>query len=171
MIPAITTRRLVMRAPQESDFDSYAEFLASDRARYVGGPKNRDEAWRSFAAGLGHWQLRGFGMWAVEDRETGRFLGQVGLWYPEGWIVREVGWWLTSAACEGKGYAREAAEVSRAFAYDALGWPDAYSLIDPRNAASIALAKRLGAAFIREDHTKDGVLVHVYRHPGPEALH
>jgi RimJ/RimL family protein N-acetyltransferase len=88
--------------------------------RYVGehGVMNREDAWRQLAMFAGHWQLRGFGMWAVEELGTGAFVGRVGLHYPEGWPDREVAW--------------------------ALAWPRVISLIDPGNTRSVRLAQRLG---------------------------
>jgi RimJ/RimL family protein N-acetyltransferase len=113
--------------------------------RYVGdrGLLSRDEAWRQLAMLAGHWQLRGFGMWAVEERETGAFVGRVGLHYPEGWPDREVAWALARAYW-GRGYAAEAARAALGVAFGRLGWPRAISLIDPLNTRSVRLAERLG---------------------------
>ncbi len=54
----------------------------------------RDEAWRNMALVLGHWQLRGFGLWAVEDRASGLLAGRVGCWRPEGWPA-----WRSAGPC------------------------------------------------------------------------
>lgn len=51
-------------------------------------------SWRQLALWRGHWDLRGFGMWALEERASRAFVGRVGLHYPEGWPDREVGWTL-----------------------------------------------------------------------------
>jgi RimJ/RimL family protein N-acetyltransferase len=113
--------------------------------RYIGEgkPLSREDAWRSMAMMAGHWSLRGFGMWAVEERATGDLVGRVGLYYPEGWPGKEIGWTLARAHW-GKGYAFEAARAAFAHAFDTLRWPRAISLIDPENRRSIALAERLG---------------------------
>ena len=68
MIPNLQTERLIMRAPRGEDLDAWAAIMADpDVARYIApAPMTRDEAWRSIAAALGHWQLRGYGAWAVE---------------------------------------------------------------------------------------------------------
>jgi RimJ/RimL family protein N-acetyltransferase len=169
MIPVLQTERLTLRAPRPEDFDAYAAFRATERARFVGGVVDRTEAWRSYATGLGHWHLRGYGMWTVEERATGTWLGHVGLWHPEGWIAREIGWWLGDAAFEGRGFAREAAEAARDHAYGALGWSEAFSVIHPENARSLALAARLGATLDREE-TYAGVRLLVFRHLRPEDV-
>jgi RimJ/RimL family protein N-acetyltransferase len=168
MIPVLTTERLTLRAPRAGDFEAMAAFLASERARYVGGPRNRFESWRALAATLGHWDLRGYGMWGVEVTATGTYVGQVGLYNPEGWIAREIGWWIADPAAEGKGYAFEAAVAARRYAFMIVGWQEAFSVIHPDNDRSIRLALRLGATLDREDTAFGAERVLVYRHQ-PEA--
>ncbi|MEM9138761.1 MAG: GNAT family N-acetyltransferase, partial [Pseudomonadota bacterium] len=99
----------------------------------------------------------------------GRYVGRVGLWFPDGWPEPEIGWSLTAEG-EGRGIAHEAALAARAYAYDTLGWTTAISLISPDNVRSIALAERMGCT--REpdfEHAEYGTMG-VWRHPGPEAL-
>jgi RimJ/RimL family protein N-acetyltransferase len=113
------------------------------------GVLSREDAWRQMAMFLGHWQLRGFGTWALEERSTGGFVGRAGLHYPEGWPDREVGWALARAFW-GRGLAFEAAQAALAHAFIAQGWTRAVSLIDPDNARSIRLAERLGQRLERQ---------------------
>ncbi len=164
----LETERLILRKSRESDVDVEAEFFASDRAEFLGGKQSREQVWRMVATLIGHWDMRGYGFFAVEEKATGKYVGHVGPWNPEGWPEPEIGWTMMNGF-EGKGYAFEAAVASRQWAYDTLGWTTAISLIDPANVRSIALAKRLGAAFDSEyTHERYG-LMHVYRHPGPGA--
>jgi RimJ/RimL family protein N-acetyltransferase len=116
--------------------------------RYVGerGVLSRDDAWRQMAMLVGHWLLRGFGMWAIEERASGAFVGRVGLHYPEGWPDREVAWALARGFW-GRGYAFEAARIALSEAFDRYGWARVISLIDPANIRSIRLAERLGERF------------------------
>ena len=82
----LESERLLLRPLREDDLDDYARFAADvDVMQYVGGTMTRLEAWLHIARLLGHWQLRGYGMWAVEHRETGDFLGRIGFINPEGW--------------------------------------------------------------------------------------
>lgn len=168
-IPRLETERLILRAPCEADAEKEFGFWASDAARFVGGPMRPDEVWRSVGGVLGHWVMRGYGFWAVDLKETGAYLGRVGLWNPLGWPEPEIGWTLMPEAW-GNGYATEAALASRAHAYDVLGWETAISLIDPENAASKAVARRLGARFDYPfDHPKFGPS-EIWRHLAPSEL-
>jgi RimJ/RimL family protein N-acetyltransferase len=171
MIPVLRTSRLRLRGPSFADFEPVAAFLASERSRFVGGPRLRRQAWNAFAALVGHWELKGYGMWCVDEGETGSLVGMVGLFDPEGWLAPEIGWWITDPAHEGKGYAREAALAARRYAYGIAGWPAAYSVIDPDNLRSIRLAESLGATVDRTvGADEDGGPALIYRHPPPEAL-
>jgi RimJ/RimL family protein N-acetyltransferase len=98
---------------------------------------------------VGHWQLRGFGMWAVEERASGSFVGRVGLHFPEGWPDRELAWTLARPYW-GRGFALEAAQAVLAHAFGPLGWDRVISLIDPDNIRSIRLAERLGERLEQE---------------------
>lgn len=168
-VPSLATERLVLRAPAPEDFDAFAAFYASERAQFVGGPLERPAAWRAFAAEIGHWVMRGYGMWLVDVIETGETVGQVGFWHPEGWPEVEIGWSMFEGA-EGKGYAAEAALAVRDHAYNTLGWGPLISVIAPGNTRSEALATRLGAAPEADWVTPSGHPCVLWRHPGKEAL-
>ncbi len=168
-VPRLETDRLRFRPPSLDDFEAEAEFYASKRSAPIGGPLPREEVWRKLAAGVGHWFLRGYGRWAIDDKETGAYCGQVGLWFPEGWPEPEIGWHLMEHV-EGRGLALEAAVAVRSYAYASLGWSTAISLISPGNERSIALATRLGAWFETiYAHPSYGDL-EVHRHPGPGVM-
>jgi RimJ/RimL family protein N-acetyltransferase len=150
-VPTLDTPRLWLRQFAESDFDDYAALCAdAEVMRYVGdrGPLSREDTWRQLAMLLGHWALRGYGMWAVLERTSGDFVGRVGLHYPEGWPELEVAWALARPYW-GRGYAFEAAAAALGIAFDTLGWARAISLIAPSNLRSIRLAERLGERFER----------------------
>lgn len=163
--PVIETERLLLRAPEARDFEGFAAFLATERARFVGGPVDRGRAWRAFCHLVGHWPLRGFGPFVIE--REGRAIGQGGPWRPEGWPEVELGYCLWDPADEGRGLATEAMLAARAEAWR-LGLTDLVSYIDAGNAASIRVAERLGAR--RDDRAaRPDPSDVVYRHPGPEA--
>jgi len=142
----LETERLYLRPFAQSDLDLYAELCADPEVmRYIGSgmPVSRSEAWRGMATILGHWELRGYGLWAVEEKSSCRLIGRVGCWYPEGWPDFEIGWMLRRSAW-GQGFALEAARASVRYAFEVLNRPQIVSLIAPENQRSIAVAKRLG---------------------------
>jgi len=168
-IPVINTERLTLRAPRLEDFEPYAAYFASDRAKLERGRRDRAGAWKEFSAVAGQWLLRGYGGFSIEDRASGGYLGEVGVFHEEHYPEPELGWMVVTAA-EGRGIAYEAALAARRWAYRTLGLKTLVSYIDADNARSIRLAERLGAS--RDDeapHPEDEPCL-VYRHPGPEAL-
>lgn len=168
-IPVIETERLILREPRLSDFETYAAFYETERSHLRGGPLGRNEAWVALSAEIGHWSLRGFGFWALDDKATGDFCGMVGLYNPEGWPEPEVGW-LVWEPYEGKGIAREAAIRAREYAYRTLGWNRIVSCIAEGNERSIKLAERLGARLDRRMTREGRPDLLVYLHPGPNDI-
>jgi RimJ/RimL family protein N-acetyltransferase len=169
MVPVLETERLRLRAWREGDLGAYAVFCASDAtARLLGGPWGPGTAWRRMAAYAGHWILRGYGVWALEDKSSGHFVGYSGLWNPAGWPEPEISWGLVQEF-HGCGYATEAARRARRFAYADLGWSTVVSYIRPENIASARVAERLGAKLEKSIDLR-GVAVGVYRHSAPHAL-
>ncbi len=144
-MPELKTERLLLRPPEAPDFEGWSQLMADpDSARFIGGVQPRAAAWRGFLTMVGSWQIQGFGMFSVIERSSGRWLGRIGPWQPEGWPGTEVGWGLLSAH-QGQGYAREAAIACIDWAFDVLDWPDVIHCIAPDNRPSQRLAERLGA--------------------------
>jgi RimJ/RimL family protein N-acetyltransferase len=159
----LSTDRLLLRQFRQADLDAFAAIQADpDAARHIGDGRtnDRDTSWRLIAMFLGHWTLRGHGQYAVEERGSGRLLGRVGLWHPEGWPGLEIGW-LIAPAVWGRGYATEAARTVAAAAFSQLGSDRLISLIRPANTASIRVATKLGAA-MTETIELDGATTDVY---------
>lgn len=150
--PTLETERLILRCPVEADLDGFAEMMADEEAmRFLGGVKPRPEAWRTMVGVAGAWVIRGYSMFSVIEKSSGQWIGRVGPLYPEGWPGTEVGWGLKRSAW-GQGYATEAARACLDFAFDRLGWDEAIHTIDPKNAPSQAVAKRLGSQYLRPGH-------------------
>jgi RimJ/RimL family protein N-acetyltransferase len=164
MVPVLETERLRLRPWHNNDLDDFAAFTADPVAtRFVGGVFSRDDTWRRIAMLVGHWTLRGFGNWALEEKSSGAFVGYSGLWYPEGWRDRELMWGLLPSF-RGRGYATEAASRARAHVYTELGWTTVVSYIAPENTPSQAVATRLGARCDGSFEIR-GTVVDVWRHP------
>ncbi len=141
------TDRLKLRTWDLADFEALATMLADPEvARFVnpdGKPLSRFAAWQSLSSTIGHWHLRGFGMFAVEERSSGQLVGRVGPWQPEGWPAFEVGWTLRRESW-GCGYAAEAASACLRYAFTELQCPHVASFIVPDNIRSIRVAERIG---------------------------
>jgi RimJ/RimL family protein N-acetyltransferase len=147
--PALETERLILRCVREDDLDGFAAMAADAEAmKFLGGVKSRAEVWRSVASLAGSWVLKGYSMFSVVEKTSGSWIGRIGPWSPEGWPGTEIAWGLTRSAW-GQGYAAEAANAAIDFAFERLGWDEVIHTIDPDNAPSIVLAKRVGSRFLR----------------------
>ena len=145
-VPELETERLRLRQFRESDLDAYAAMVGdAEIMRYIGtgAVMDRTDAWRSIAGMLGHWQLRGYGMWALELKSSGEFVGRAGFMNPEGWPGFEIGWTLAREHW-GHGYAIESARRALAYGFDDLGRDRVISLIRPANERSIRVAEAIG---------------------------
>ncbi len=145
-VPEVRTERLLLRGWGEDDLDGLASIYGdAETVRWVGSPegKDREETWRHMAYLVGHWELRGFGLWAVQELATGALVGQIGLLFPEGWPGLEVGW-VVARPHWGKGYAPEAGRASMKWAREELGAGHLISLIADDNERSARVARKLG---------------------------
>lgn len=167
-IPVIETRRLILRGPEPEDYPNFKATFTSYRARFMGGPLNPYETWMLYAAEIGHWHIRGYGMWMIHDKTTDRTCGMAGGWRPAMWPEAEIAWVIWPEVA-GRGIALEATHAARRHFYRHLGWQTAVSYIDPKNLDSIRLAERLGARKDPEAQTVDGHDT-VWRHPAPAQL-
>lgn len=147
MIPTLHTERLTLRPYRRSDFETYAAFMGSDRAIYMGGSINRDKAWTWFTNDASTWSLYGFGMLAVEME--GALAGAVGLTHPPHFPEPECGWHFYDGFA-GQGLATEAGQaiLNHTFATTDLQTIVSYVHVD--NAASIRVAEKLGG--VRDPH-------------------
>ncbi|MFT6451713.1 MAG: RimJ/RimL family protein N-acetyltransferase [Halocynthiibacter sp.] len=159
----IETDRLILRKPDARDTAAYVDFFSSERAKYI-EVMRADDAWRAFATEIGHWEIRGWGMFTVclKDAEDTP-IGLVGPWFPAGWPEKEIGWMMYPNA-EGHGFAYEAASATLQHAINDLGWESAVSYIDKNNARSIKLAERLGAKIDAQAQGPKQKNLQVYRH-------
>lgn len=166
-VPVVRTERLILREPRVADLDAVAAFMATPRAEYVGGMMTRHQSWRQILQVFGHWQVRGYGYWTIEEAATGRIVGRTGVHFHEvEWPAPELGWQIFDGF-EGRGYAQEAALAARTQA-GRMGLSALISLIAPDNLRSRRLAERMGASPEREIELL-GQPALVYRHPA-EAL-
>jgi ribosomal-protein-alanine N-acetyltransferase len=163
--PTLRTERLRLVPFAARHFEAFAELHADpETVRHIGDgqPLDRVAAWLQLATLLGHWELRGYGVWAVEDAATGELVGRAGLLHPEGWPEAELNW-MIAPSMRGRGYATEAARAALDFAFHELGFDRVISLVRPENAASGQVAAKLGGSL---DETIDFMNspMHVFRY-------
>jgi RimJ/RimL family protein N-acetyltransferase len=149
--PVIETERLILRRRRIEDFEAFAEIQADPlfQAHIAGAPVKREQAWIKFLRMEGHWALLGYGFWAIEERSTGRFIGEAGFAdFKRDMILDysndpEAGWGLTPEA-QGKGYAREAMAAALDWLDGEYAAPRSFCIISPENFRSKKLALDLG---------------------------
>lgn len=142
----LETNRLRLRLPRAEDFPAYADMLANPEVnRFIGGAElaDRAEVYRSLGWLIGHWHLRGYGPWLVEDRASGALVGRVGGYYPLEWPAMEIAWTL-GRAWWGRGLAQEAARAARVVVRENLKPDRLISVVAVGNEPSQRLALRLG---------------------------
>lgn len=168
-IPTLHTERLTLRAWDAKDGPEFAVLSAdAELMRFMGGPMDTCDAWRRMATYAGHWLLRGYGPWALQDKASGGLVGYCGIYDPDSWPEREISWGVARPFL-GKGYMTEAARRVRSYAYGTLGWPTIASCIDMENASSIRVAERLGAKLEKVVDWR-GRPRGVFRHLPPSAV-
>jgi RimJ/RimL family protein N-acetyltransferase len=147
-VPTLVTPRLLLRAWTSADIPAYTRMAAHpDMSKYTGSPAGEGAVWRMFAFQIGHWALRGYGMWIVEERATGEFLGRAGLYEEYGWPGLEVAW-TTRRDRWGEGFATEGGTAALNFAFTELGRERVISIIHPDNTASNRVAEKLGLTVV-----------------------
>jgi RimJ/RimL family protein N-acetyltransferase len=147
--PGIETEHLILRQWRGSDVAPNTvmlsdplsgRFITAD-GKPVADPMN---GWRNAAIMAGHWILKGVGMFVVEEKSSGQFVGRVGPFFPPSWPGFEVGWGLANGF-RGKGYATEAARASINWSFATFELDRIIHSIDRENVPSQAVARRLGA--------------------------
>lgn len=160
---SITTDRLVLRTPEEEDFDAVAGFMSSERAQFVGGPRtDRYDMWRGFLGQFGHWGLRGYGLFTITMQ--GGIIGRTGLIRHVMWEEPELTCHIYDAGLEGQGLATEAMRAARLWAWEAHGMNRLASFVHPENHAAEGVMLKLGAVPERETQLL-GKPVTLWRHP------
>ncbi len=161
----IESKRLLLRKFKDADWKGLHEYYSNiETTRFtVGKVLSEGEAWRAMASMVGHWELRKYGPYALEEKETGKVIGIAGLWYPNDWPEPEIKWGLATQY-HGKGYASEAARAVQKMTKEYLPNTKLISFIINENKASIKLALAIGCIFEKEVPFR-GAQWSLYRHP------
>lgn len=150
-VPVLDTERLRLRAHRADDHAECAAIWSNPEVvRHIGGRAfTAEEVWRRLLQYVGLWSLLGYGYWAVEEKATGRYIGDIGFadfkreLQPSLEGMLEFGWVLAPHA-HGKGYASEAVAAAMAWAADHRPTLRAVCIIDPANQPSIRVAEKAG---------------------------
>ena len=161
-IPVVETNRLILRGHRADDFaDCLALWSDPEVTRFIGGrPSTQEEVWSRLLRYLGHWALLGFGYWVISEKETGRFMGEVGfanfrrVIEPSLDDMPEIGWALAPHS-HGKGYATEAARAAIAWGEAHFGPIRTACIIAPENEPSIRVAEKCGYREFQRTTYKD----------------
>lgn len=149
--PLLETERLRLRAHRAGDFAPlHAIWSAPAVVAHLGGePCTAQDVWLRMLRYGGLWSLLGYGYWAIEERASGRCIGDIGYAdFRRGMVpsldgMPELGWVL-AADVHGRGYASEALAAISAWGRRVLGTHRDVCLIAPANAASIRVAEKAG---------------------------
>lgn len=169
-VPTLQTERLILRCPQESDMHAYIEFYSdAEASHFYGGPLSEIGAWSALAKNIGHWVLRGFGLWTIVRRDTNEVIGSCGLAAPQGWPRRELTWWILPEARK-QGFAKEASLATIQFGYEQLGWDLVETHMDDKNVAARALTLSLGGKKIARELFPDGQSRDIFQFPDKQEV-
>jgi RimJ/RimL family protein N-acetyltransferase len=148
--PTLETKRLILRPPAAEDYELWAAFAADPEVgKFIGGVQGKPLAWRNICTITGSWVINGFGMFSVIEKSSGRWIGRLGPWRPEGWPGPEVASSLAREAW-GKGYALEGMTAAIDWIFDTLGWTELIHTVEPENTNPLALMERLGSRRLGE---------------------
>jgi RimJ/RimL family protein N-acetyltransferase len=150
-VPVLETDRLRLRGHRLDDFsDSFAMWSDANVTRYIlDEPMTEEACWSRFLRYAGHWALLGYGYWVAEEKETGRFVGEIGFAdyhreiQPSLNGMPEIGWALAAHA-HGKGYATEAVGAATAWGDVHFAASRTACIIAPENVASVRVAEKCG---------------------------
>lgn len=159
-VPHLQTERLLLREYRRDDFGLFADHLTNPVSSAHFAPADRQAAWRIFSSQAGLWLLHGAGWWAVEERQTGQLVGNVGAFFRGESTVMELGW-NTYSAFWGQGFAQEAAAAALNHALQSRREPKVRALIAAANQSSLRVAQRLGMAH-ETDIEMDGRPIGIY---------
>jgi len=174
-VPTINTARATLRAMRASDFDRFAEIWAMpDVVRHIGGaPRNRDASWGAFLRNAGHWQVTGFGQWAVEEHGSKKMVGQAGFFFGARGLgadfdaIPEAGWVLVPDA-QGKGLGTEVVCAAHDW-FDRVITGPLGCMIHPEHEVSLKLAHRLGYVPMRDVEDDSGPVRLMVRRSPPQV--
>jgi len=173
-IPMINTARLTLRAMRAEDFNRFAEIWATPAvvAHIAGPPRSKAQSWDAFLRNAGHWQITGFGQWAIQARGKVEMAGQAGFFFGSRNMGSDVdpypeAGWVLAPEAQGKGLGKEAVVAAHEW-FDRIITGPTVCMIAPQNIASLRIAETLGYAPLRQAKMQ-GDDVQLMTRKGPPA--
>ncbi len=171
-IPGLETPRLVLRGHRLEDFEAMIAIWTDPivRMHFHGAALTREDIWARFQRSFGQWLVMGYGLWAVEEKASGTYVGTVGLMEvkrdmaPPLEGIPEAGWTFASSV-HGRGYATEAMLAGLKWADQTLGKPRIFCIIAPENTPSLRVAEKCGFRFSHETTYKEAPTRVFFREP------
>jgi RimJ/RimL family protein N-acetyltransferase len=170
-IPTLTTERLILRGFRREDFAGVYALWSDPRTGRLMGmqPMSEEDCWAKFLRSFGAWQVNGFGFWAVEEKASGNFVGELGFLNAKRAIepplpVPEMGWSF-SPSMQGRGYATEGVAAAIRWGEDHFGRARFSAIIAPENEPPLKLARKFGFAEVARTTYKDHPTIVLYREP------
>jgi RimJ/RimL family protein N-acetyltransferase len=146
-VPEIVTPRLLLRGWRESDVEGMAAIYSDPEVVRFLRPLDVEGTRQQLRRFVDHWQEHGFGLWAVEERESRRLIGRIGLMWHDDWTETphdaEVGWTLDRFSW-GRGLATEGGAASLGFGFEQRGMERIISIAHRENVASQRVMQKLG---------------------------
>lgn len=159
--PVLSTERLTLTPVSQADFADLKILWADPAftAAITGRALSEEEVWFRLLRDIGHWRVLGRGNWSMRLKDTGAYVGSVGVLdyrrdLTPAFDAPELGWGV-GGAYQGQGLAREGLEAALAWADTELAAPRTVCMISPENEPSIRLAERVGYAFYGNGDYKD----------------
>src|SRR5581483_6375825 len=170
-VPTLETERLILRGCRHEDFASVYELWSDPRTVRLMDmqPMTEEDCWAKFLRSFGSWEVNGFGFWAVEEKISGRFVGELGFLNAKRAIdpplpVPEMGWSF-SPSVHGRGYATEGVAAAIRWGDDQFGRVRFSAIIAPENEPSLKIARKFGFAEASRTAYKDHPVIVLYRDP------
>lgn len=161
-IPEIVTDRLHLRAFTLDDLDElYMVFGDAEVMTYISGgkPRTREATRTGLLRTIEGWRNRGFGLWAVVEKDTDRVIGYCGLIFLEGTTEIELAYGLAKSSW-GKGFATEAARASLRYGFEELKLERIVAVVNPQNIPSQRVLEKLRLKYQRNAHHYDADLMY-----------
>jgi RimJ/RimL family protein N-acetyltransferase len=160
--PLLETKRLRLRAFRADDLSAdHAMWCEPEVYKFIAGqPSSLEDAWKGIIQSIGHWQLMGYGYWAIDDKATGQFIGNIGFGnyhrdiVPDMNDTPEAGWSFMTVY-HGQGLGTEALAAVTAWGDVHLPHAKTACIIAPENIASIRLAQKFGFREVAKTSYKD----------------